>query len=132
MRHEDWPKRLAEYIEVKRSEPFKWGANDCALFARGAVESIHIDSPTKDLVLKYRSQKGAHKWLVDNESADLWDFIDKHFERIDARIAQRGDLIGHMTTDKSLGVCLGDKFATPSDDGILFASLNDALTAWRV
>lgn len=132
MRHEDWPNRLEAYVESKRSEPFKWGTNDCALFARGAVESILVESSTSDLVMRYRSAAGAMKWLIDHEAEDLWDFVDKHFERIPVKMAQRGDLVGHMTTDKSIGVCLNGMFATPSDNGLLFASMDDAVTAWRI
>ena len=132
MRHEDWPNRLEAYVESKRSEPFKWGTNDCALFARGAVESILVESSTSDLVMRYRSAAGAMKWLIDHEAEDLWDFVDKHFERIPVKMAQRGDLVGHMTTDKSIGVCLNGMFTTPSDNGLLFASMDDAVTAWRI
>lgn len=132
MRYDDWPDRLEDYVNVKRNEAFKWGTNDCALFAKGAVEAIKSDAPTKDLVIRYRSQSGAIQWLKDHDAVDLWYFIDTYFTRIDVRQAQRGDLVGHITTDKSLGVCLNGMFATPSDDGILFASMTDAVTAWRI
>lgn len=132
MRHEDWPNRLEAYVESKRSEPFKWGTNDCALFARGAVESVLVESSTSDLVMKYRSATGAKKWLLDNDAVDLWDYLDKHFDRIHVRMAQRGDLVGHITTDKSIGLCLNGMFTTPSDNGLLFASMDDAVTAWRI
>lgn len=132
MRYENWPNLLEAYIDSKRNEPFKWGTNDCALFAKGAIETVLVESSTSDLVIRYRSATGAMKWLVDHEADDLWDYMDKHFERIPVKMAQRGDLIGHITTDKSLGVCLNGMFATPSDDGLMFVSLDDAVTAWRI
>lgn len=132
MRYENWPNLLEAYIDSKRNEPFKWGTNDCALFAKGAIEAVLVESSTSDLVIRYRSATGAMKWLVDHEADDLWDYMDKHFERIPVKMAQRGDLIGHITTDKSLGVCLNGMFATPSDNGLMFVSMDDAVTAWRI
>ena len=130
MRHEDWAERLADYIESKRHEPFKWGANDCALFAKGAVESIL----TEPLGIKtnYRSKSGAMRFLIDNEADNLWEFLDNHFQRISVTMVQRGDLVGHMTTDHSVGVCLGSVYATPSDNGLVFADMSEVLAAWRV
>ena len=37
-RLEDWPERLAAYVDAHRDTPFRWGQNDCATFAAGAVE----------------------------------------------------------------------------------------------
>lgn len=39
-RVEDWPERLAAFIEQRRKMPFAWGSNDCALFAADAVCAI--------------------------------------------------------------------------------------------
>ena len=39
-RLEDWPERLAAFVEARRAMPFRWGQNDCALFAADAVAAV--------------------------------------------------------------------------------------------
>ena len=39
-RSADWPERLADMIEQRRSEPFAWGANDCCLFPADVVRAM--------------------------------------------------------------------------------------------
>jgi cell wall-associated NlpC family hydrolase len=39
-RREDWPERLAAFIEAARARPFSWGANDCMLFAADAIAAM--------------------------------------------------------------------------------------------
>ena len=133
MRYEDWPDRLAAYLEARTFTPFAWGTNDCAVFANNAIAAILKDAPTADLTMRYRSQKGAYKWLLDRDATDLWDFVDKYYVRIPAPMARRGDVVAHMTTDKSVGVCVGQYFATPSDEGIILGSMQtEAIHAWRI
>lgn len=40
MKFEDWPRRLSDYLESKRHTPFKWGENDCILFAAKGYEAM--------------------------------------------------------------------------------------------
>lgn len=82
--------------------------------------------------MRYRSSTGAYKWLLDHGADGLWDFVDNYFERIPLVMAGRGDLIAHKTTDESLGVCLGEFYGTPSDNGVLFVAMSDAEFAWRI
>jgi len=130
MRYEDWEKRLAEYVESKRLEPFSWGVNDCALFALGALKAIQSDCPMADLKFGYKTQRGAYSYLNKNNASDLWDFVDRYYQRVPIELVQRGDVVAHITEDKSVGICLGAFYCTPSDDGLLFS--NDAEFAWRV
>jgi len=130
VRYENWESRLAEYVESKRLEPFKWGANDCALFALGALKAIQADCSLVDLTFGYKTQRGAYGWLRKQDAADLWDFVDRYYDRVPIQMAKRGDIIAHVTEDKSVGICLGAFYCTPSDDGLLFSS--DAEFAWSV
>jgi hypothetical protein len=40
MRINTWEDALANYIAIKRHEPFEYGVNDCCLFAAGAAEQF--------------------------------------------------------------------------------------------
>lgn len=131
MRVDNWPRALDEYVELKRSAAFEWGANDCAAFAKGAVEAIS-DTDLSDLDMNYRTALGAKRFLAKHDCEDLWALIDTRFERVDVKQAQRGDLIAHKTEDKSVGVCLSGMFATVGDKGLIFATFDDAISAWRV
>jgi len=130
VRYEDWEQRLAEYVELKRNEPFKWGANDCALFALGALKSVKADFPSVDLTFGYKTKLGAYAWLKKQGAEDLWDFVDRYFDRVPIEMVQRGDLVAHITEDRSVGIWLGAFYCTPSDDGLLFS--DSAEFAWRI
>src|SRR5258708_4686376 len=39
-RLEDWVVRLEAFIKERTAQPFKWGSQDCCLFAADAIEAI--------------------------------------------------------------------------------------------
>jgi hypothetical protein len=65
-RHPDWPERLAEYIEGRKSAPFVWAGHDCCAFACGGVIVQSGVDPMKKAMGHYRTPRGAAGWIVRN------------------------------------------------------------------
>lgn len=135
-RYEDWPERLAAFIESRFAVPFKWGQNDCALFACDAVKEMTGFDPGHDFRGKYKTAKGSLSALKKYGDGDL----DKTATMImgnplqSPRFSQRGDMV-LMPSDlgPQLGICLGETAAVVCvDGGVVFKNMHDALKAWRV
>ena len=63
MRKEDWPERLMALIAERRSRPFAWGEQDCALFACDAVAAMTGADPAAWFRGRYRTRRGAYALL---------------------------------------------------------------------
>jgi hypothetical protein len=115
MRISTWEEALADYIAIKRHEPFEYGVNDCCLFAAGAVEAITGEDPMSEFRGKYDSLKGSLKAIKDIGAGTLEATLDGKFSEAAIGYAQRGDL---SFFDDSIGVVMGDFAYFVSDDGL--------------
>lgn len=106
VRAPDWEERLAVYLDRKREEPFKWGSNDCALFAADAIKAMTGVDPGEAFRGQYDSRTGSALALRDHGAGTLlktvttWLGQPKH-----PVFAQRGDIV--MKDRNTLGVCVG-------------------------
>lgn len=102
----DWEERLAVFLDRKREEPFKWGSNDCALFAADAIKAMTGTDPGEPFRNTYSDRKGAAAALKEDGAGTLlkttieWLGQPKH-----PAFAQRGDIV--MKDRNTLGVCVG-------------------------
>lgn len=134
MRVIDWDQKLAEFVEVKRNEPFAWGKNDCFFFAMDCVALMRGVDVAAEFRGKYDSVISAVKLQAKNGSIK---WLDKHFVRYENnRMIQRGSIIcyEHATHNPSeaLGICLGTEFVAPGADGIEFLPMSQTFIGWRV
>jgi hypothetical protein len=111
----DWESRLSEYIDSKRGKPFRYGSNDCCMFAAGAVEAMTGIDPMPEYRGKYKTKASSIKALQEIGNGDLESTIDAKFPVIPVGWAQRGDI---AFFDGSLGMVM-DGFAWfVSDEGL--------------
>lgn len=115
MRISSWEDALSDYIATKRHEPFEYGANDCCLFAAGAVEAITGEDPMPEFRGKYDSLKTSLQVIKDIGAGTLEATMDSKFSEIEIGQAQRGDL---AFLDGSVGVVMGGFAYFVSDDGL--------------
>jgi hypothetical protein len=115
MRISTWEQALANYIAIKRHEPFEYGVNDCCLFAAGAVEAVTGEDPMSEFRGKYDSLKGSLKAIKDIGAGTLEATLDGKFPEVAIGNAQRGDL---AFLDDSVGVVMGGFAYFVSDDGL--------------
>lgn len=135
-RREDWPMRLARFLEAASKRPFSWGQTDCALFAADWVLMATGEDPAVAFRGKYDSRSGAALALRQYGAGTLEATATKMLgEPMSSPLcAQRGDICS-ITTDEgpALGICGGEFVAvmTP-DQGWGRRPLSDISKAWRV
>lgn len=129
MRREDWPERLAEYVESARAQPFAWGTHDCATFAAGAVEAVTGTRPQIPVVTS--AQAFSH--LV-RDHGDLEHMTsDQMGPSAAPASARRGDLVlVALDGRQCLAVCLGASAAAPGESGLVMVPMHAAIAAWAV
>jgi hypothetical protein len=129
-RLEDWPERLAAYLDSRRDAPFQWGETDCATFAAGCVLAVtgeSLDLPavaSADGYLRLLRDHGPLATLVGERLGDPLP---------SPAFAQRGDVV-LMTLEgrETLGVCIGAEVAGPGPGGMVTMPMSIAAAAWRV
>lgn len=99
-----WEARLGTYLAERRTMPFAWGSNDCALFAAGAVEAMTGSDPAAAFRGAYRSMAGSVRALKQHGAGTLEATIDALFPAIPTGFVRRGDLVWN---GEAVGVCVG-------------------------
>jgi hypothetical protein len=115
MRVPAWEDALANYIAIKRHEPFEYGVNDCCLFAAGAVIEVTGQDPMPEFRGKYDSLKGSLTVIKEIGAGTLEATLNGKFPEVAIGHAQRGDL---AFFDGSVGVVMGGFAYFASDDGL--------------
>lgn len=129
-RFDDWPERLADYLEGARGRPFCFGSHDCASFAAGAVQAMTGEAPA---IPQVESAAAYLHFLRDHGPLDA--IVDDTLgERLPSpAFAQRGDVVLLFVDERAtLGVCIGVEAAAPGPDGMLTVPMSTASAAWRV
>ena len=129
MRIENWNSKLNKHLAT--ISEFKWGTNDCCMFAVGCVEIITGIDYGKEY-RGYKTALGASRRLekyggvVGIATIELGDpkpCIE----------AKRGDVVSFITNDEiALGICVSDKIAAVGENGLMFFPMRDGLNAWSV
>jgi hypothetical protein len=115
---------LAEYLAEVRDAPFEWGAHDCVLFVKGAVEAQtgHVY-----LTPDYEGLRGA---LVLARRLRIVAELDRLFTRC-PHVPPPGSIVAVTDPDNPaigyrLGIVVSHKAAFVSPSGLVFARLQPA------
>jgi hypothetical protein len=135
-RSQDWPVKLANFIQSHLHAPFEWGKNDCCLFACDWIALATGIDPAADLRGKYDSALSAARVLeplggvAGVAKARCWDH---GFFEGPVMLAQRGDIV-LMVTDQgpTLGVCVGSRSAFTGAAGIEMYPTYKCAGSWRI
>lgn len=128
-RLENWPTRLADFIDSRRDAGFVWGERDCCLFAADAVQTITGNDFAASYRGTYSDALGAHRIIA--AAGGVPALVP--FEQVDAGYAQRGDVVLlDMYGRDVLAVHLGHVIAGQGPDGVTFLAPSTALRVWKV
>lgn len=130
---EDWDKRLSHYLQQQKKAPFKWGENDCILFAAKAYEAMTgINHYQK--YLGYENEEQARDILEAHNGLDgaISKFLGPGHRN--PMLAKRGDIVLLKLKQLTCGVVddSGQKVAAPGIDGIIRYPLKLAWRIWSV
>lgn len=131
MRLEDWPKRLSQYIASRRAMNFKWGENDCILFAAKGYEALTgVDYYSQ--YLPYSTEKQAREILEKHGGFE--GIIAQHIGPGHRKIlkAKRGDVVLLKMPDLTCGLVddSGQFVVAPGKDGFKRVPLSKAWRVW--
>ena len=85
--------KLTEFLAQRKEMPFKWGKNDCCLFAADWVELVSGQDPAKSFRGQYRTKNGAFKQLFKLGFKDIKSVFKASLNHeIEPLYAQRGDI----------------------------------------
>lgn len=131
-RLEDWPTRLAEFIEARGERTFSWGESDCCLFVCDAIEAMTACDPGARWRGLYSTEKGARRVLRDNGGvAGIATLVLG--QPVPPAHAGRGDVVLIDTPDgEALATCLGGVIAAQGQCGVEFHPMTAAKAAWKV
>lgn len=124
-------KALHDFIESRKNTPFKWGENDCCLFACDAVLAMTGRDYSTGFRGEYDNEVGALK--VVKKAGGIRAIATAALgAEIKPLTAQRGDIVMLEIPRPTLGVCVGDRVAATGENGLEYRSLSTATCAWRV
>lgn len=117
------------HIENTKSDSFKYGYNDCALWSFRYVKALNgLDLFTK-YVGKYTTWSGGRSALRKFGDNTLINYVNQNFKSIHLSFAQRGDLIMFRG---ALGICQGKFTFFLNKKGVTHILTNDCSLSWRV
>lgn len=128
MKLEGWESRLFKKLDT--TQPFKWGENDCCLFAADCLIEIYgIDFAEE--FRGYKTAAGAYKRLA--KAGGLYAVLDSKFgPAINPKLAKRGAVVSfYVGKELALGVHIGDKIAAVSEKGLIFLPMEVVDKAWQ-
>lgn len=130
-RYDNWPERLAAFIETRRVRVFSWGEQDCVLFAADAVlEMTGVDLAEGER--GYRSASGAAKRI--KRAGGMRALAASRLPEKHPGLAQRGDVVlVEVDERESFGVVAGGGYwCGPGVDGLVFRPMTDVVAAFEV
>ncbi len=142
MRKKEWLAYTIDVVEVKRYLPFKWGTNDCALFACDVLFAQTGIDYAASFRHKYKTEFGAARELLRFAGGGLKETAEKicsenNFLTISPARAKIGDLlffraclIGETPQD-SLGVFYEDNIVLAGIQRMSFLDPRGIIKAWR-
>ena len=128
----NWQLRFEAFVAARRSAPFAWGSNDCAIFAADCVQAITGTDPAPAGLRDHRTAKQALRALKH-----YGGLVGVASAALGAPMAALRATVGDVVLAKSgnqalLAVCNGTTALAPSANGLMSVGMDTCLLAWRV
>lgn len=129
-RYDDWPERLAAFIEARRKRAFSWGQQDCALFAADGIQEMTGVDLAADL-RGYKSASGAAKRI---KAAGGMRGLAAALPEKHPGLAQRGDVVlVDVDGRETFGIVVGNgTWCGPGSEGLVFRPMDEVATVFGV
>lgn len=132
-RHQDWPERLALFIDARRDRPFAWGDNDCVLAAADWICSATGEDPAAGWRGKWDDARSAMFMLKQMGGIEAAVTAQLGRPHATVGLAGRGDigLVRHEDRH-TLGVVIDAGLACPANQGLVVLPISSVSIAWPV
>ena len=140
-RHEDWPTRLARFLEESRGREFRYGDWDCCLAVCDAIEAMTGFDPGATFRGQYSTELGAIHVMLEYSGGNVIETVELEtavleVEEVPIARAGRGDVVlVELEAGPSLGVVdlTGKRVAVAAHPrGLAFLPIARGLRAWKV
>lgn len=130
----DWSARLAAYVAATSAAPFRWGQQDCCLWAVRAVDAMCGTDHAAEIAGRYSTADGAVAYAASRGWRTVHDACrDVCGEAlIRVGLAETGDVCARTLPDFPFGTALvrvGDRIVGPADGGLADLPFRAALVA---
>lgn len=130
-RRNQLPNLLHAFIESRRETPFKWGENDCCLFAADWVLELTGVDHAEKYRGKYDDEKGAAR--IIKRRGGMRAFARDLKERSSVKLAQRGDVVLAVIDEReTYGVADMGVYFAPGLERLEARPLSEAVAAFEV
>ena len=131
-KHYDWQIRFEAFVRERRSMPFAWGTNDCAIFASDCVLALTGTDPAPASLRKHKTAKQGTR--VVHRHGGLGVIATRALgDSKPVAFAQVGDVVLVMIGKReALGICNGQTAIGPSAAGIVAVPMDLATACWRI
>ncbi len=128
LRKDNWESLLAKELVKSKTLSFKYGENDCTIWATNMLKSysdLNWEATWTNKKEALRLQKS--KPMEDQVSEVLGP------PRVNLNLTKRGDLVQKdKDMSAALGICIGSKVAfLKPKEGICYADLQDCTYSWE-
>lgn len=134
-RADDWPERLAAFIEARRDNGFAWGSHDCFTFAADAAVELTGEDPAAAVRGTYATEEEAEA-IIGPDGLEAWvaaTMAAWGAPECPPVFAQRGDMaFVAVGNQRMCGVCLGEVVAVPGAERLHFVPAALAIRVWAV
>lgn len=131
-RYEDWPSRLAAFIDGQRARPFVWGQSDCCLFVADAITAMTGVDVAKRWRGAYVDEKSARR-VMRNYGGVSGIATTALGQPKPSLFGGRGDVVLIDTpTGEALALHLGNSVVAQAANGLEFFDTRAAKVAWTV
>lgn len=129
----DWQLAFAKCVAEHQNVPFKWGEQDCVLWAADTVFAITGEDPAKEFRGAYDSALSAARVL--REAGGMEKLVSEKMggTPVDSRLANVGDVVLVLQDgEPMLGVCNGDTLLATGSNGLVALPMQAAVKIWKV
>lgn len=132
----DWPKRLHDFVDGVKRQPFDWTAFNCGEhWAAGAVMAVTGEDIVAPYKGRWSSARGMVRVMKNEGHADLADWLgsilpEQHVSRVrpgDIAAIPKDDAFGF-----TLGIVNGEMIMVLGEQSMGLVPLFDATRAFRV
>lgn len=123
---------VSAVLSVELAKPYEYGTADCFFLGIAMIDALTGLDHRKTFADDYRSILGAQKALRKRGHKSLVTFFETIAEPCAPSAARMGDIvILQLGSHEHVGICLGSRFRTKTDQGHSDHSIADCIAAFR-
>lgn len=130
-RRNDWPTELATFLLNTRKTPFKWGENDCCLFAANAILAMGGHDVAKDVRGRYKTALGARRIMKSVGANSLVELLTQRLGEADGKLVRGAIVVIESEGEQVAGVFYHKPWAL-TESGLGCMPLESVIQSWSL